>query len=231
MHMSTSLPFTGDLGEFDRAYELANTGVELDDNANARIQRGLILRQSGNAQAAIADYNRAIELEPRNTQAYTNRGNAYLDVGKPRKAIKDFEFVLERERNAKAAMNMGIGYAQLGQFAEAERAFNKSQRIHSSNPDIYINRAIMYFQSQQLQKALKDYSKYLELEPNDHQIWNDIGIVYQRLNQHQKAVESISRAIAIYPFKDYYNSRARSYDALGNRAAAQQDRAAANRGG
>ena len=218
-----------DLGDFEKALQDANAGVELDDNANARIQRGLILRQSGQARQAIADYTRAIELEPKNTQAYTNRGNAYLDMGQFQKAIKDFKFVLKRGRNAKASMNMAIAYAQLGQFAESEKAFNQSQRIHPSNPDLYINRAIMFFSSGQYQKALNDYEAYLRLQPDDHQIWNDAGIVYQRLGNHQKAIEYFGRAISIYPFKDYYNSRARSYDAVGNASAAQQDRANAAR--
>ncbi|HLF65609.1 MAG TPA: tetratricopeptide repeat protein, partial [Saprospiraceae bacterium] len=58
-------------GQYERALADATKGIEVDDNANARVQRGLIQRQMGNPQAALTDYNRALELEKDNTQAYT----------------------------------------------------------------------------------------------------------------------------------------------------------------
>ena len=213
-----------DLGNYQEALRLANKGVELDDNANARVQRGLILRQSGRADEAISDYTRAIELDRKNTQALVNRGNAYLDRRQFQLAINDYDLVLDRERNPKAAVNRAIAYAQLGQFQKAEESFALGEKFHRNNPDLYLNRAIMYFQAQQLQQALADYQFYLSLVPDDHQIWNDMGIVYQNLNRHDKALECLNRAISIQPFSDYYMVRARSYDAMGNSQAAQADR-------
>ena len=38
----------------------------------------------------IADYTRAIELDPKSAEAYINRGNAYLNMGKKKEAEADF---------------------------------------------------------------------------------------------------------------------------------------------
>jgi tetratricopeptide (TPR) repeat protein len=59
-------------------------------------------RQRGNAyfskneySRAIADYDRAIELEPEVAKAYFNRGSLYQAIGEKEKASIDFRKVLE----------------------------------------------------------------------------------------------------------------------------------------
>ena len=40
--------------------------------------------------AALADYAKAIELDPQDANAYNNRGLTYLKLGKPTEASTDF---------------------------------------------------------------------------------------------------------------------------------------------
>jgi len=217
-----------DQGMYDKALSDANKGVELNDVANARVQRGLIHRQTGNPQAALTDYNRAIELEPDNTQAYTNRGNAYLDLRRYQEAIADYEKVLQAEPwNVKTRVNFAIAFSALRNFEKAEQEFTRAQRANPNYADVYVNRAIMYYESRQYAKAIPDYLQYLGLHPDDHQIYNDMGVVYSLMGEYQKAVESLTQAIQLSPVKDYYLLRAQAYDKLGNSAAAARDRQAA----
>jgi len=218
-----------EVGEYDRAISDLNLGVEIDDNANARIQRGLALRQSGNAEAALADYNKALEHSPGDIQALVNRGNALLDNRQFRQAIEDFNKVLADEpNNVRAAVNRAIAYASLGDFNAAEASFAAVEQYAANRSDFWMNRAIMFVEARQYQKALNDYDRYLMLRPDDHQIFYDKGIVHGLVGQHQKAVESYTNAINLNPNKLYYSSRAKAYDALGNASAAQADRALSN---
>lgn len=217
--------FYRELGDYNRALSDLNRAVELDDIANARIQRGLVHRQSGNAAAAIEDYNKALEHSPGDVQALVNRGNALLDARRFREAIEDFDKVLDEEpTNVRAATNRAIAFASLGDYANAEASFARVEQYATNSPDFYMNRAIMFVESRQYQKALSDYERYLMLKPEDHQIHYDKGIVHNMIGQYQEAVESYTNAININPDKLYFQSRARAYDALGNAAAAQQDR-------
>jgi tetratricopeptide (TPR) repeat protein len=214
-----------DLGEYDMALADLNKGVQLEDNANARIQRGLVLRQSGNPQAAIDDYNKALEHSPGDVQALVNRGNALLDTRRFRESIADFDKVLAEEpTNVRAATNRAIAYASIRDYVNAEASFKAVEQYATDNAEFFMNRAIMFVESQQYQKAINDYNSYLALRPRDHQIHYDKGIVLNMLGRYQQAVESYTNAININPDKLYFQSRARAYDALGNSAAAQQDR-------
>ena len=46
-------------------------------------------------QKAIADYDRAIQLDPQYAAAYNNRGNAYYDLKEYQKAIVDYDRAIE----------------------------------------------------------------------------------------------------------------------------------------
>ena len=50
---------------------------------------------AGDLEQAIADFSRAIELEPENATAYRGRGVAYNESGDPDQALADFERAIE----------------------------------------------------------------------------------------------------------------------------------------
>ena len=49
--------------------------------------------------AALADYNRAIELDPNYATAYLSRGSTYLNLQQHKKAVADFTRVIELDPN------------------------------------------------------------------------------------------------------------------------------------
>ena len=65
-------------------------------------------------QAAINDYNKAIEMQPTYMEPYINRGRAYSKIGQLKKAVADYQKFLrsfprhpqaQRIRNAIAKLN------------------------------------------------------------------------------------------------------------------------------
>ncbi len=59
------------------------------------VTRGLAYYEQGQYEQAIADYDRAIDLNPDYALAYYNRGLAYKQQGQYERAIADFERCLE----------------------------------------------------------------------------------------------------------------------------------------
>ena len=53
--------------------------------------RGVELNKLEDYEGALRDYNKAIELTPDNALYYSNRGLAYLKIGKPVKAHENFQ--------------------------------------------------------------------------------------------------------------------------------------------
>jgi len=85
--------------DFDEAIRLNTKDVE------AYIRRSFAYYNKGDLDRAIADYDKAIELDPNYakaieipieyTKAYYNKGNAYADKGEVAKAINSFEKFIE----------------------------------------------------------------------------------------------------------------------------------------
>ena len=55
---------------------------------------GLALQSRGNLEGAIAQYDKAIELDATYIEAYSNRGVANMDLGRYDEAVIDFGFAL-----------------------------------------------------------------------------------------------------------------------------------------
>ena len=82
-------------GEFEEAIRLYTKALEysgIPDENRSKIyfNRGLAYDNQGRYDQAIANYSRAIELNPDYVSAYYNRGNAYDNQGRYHQAIADY---------------------------------------------------------------------------------------------------------------------------------------------
>jgi tetratricopeptide (TPR) repeat protein len=95
--------------EASRAKEEAAGGLAADPQASraeitkrlvrAYINRGAAYHARGDDDRAIADYTKAIEIDPLFAAAYTKRGVAYETLGKREEAIADFRRALAIDGN------------------------------------------------------------------------------------------------------------------------------------
>ena len=70
-----------------------------------------------NYDAALADYTRALELDPNLAQAYNNRGTTYAILKNYDAALADYTRALELDPNyAQAFNNRGTTYATLKNY-------------------------------------------------------------------------------------------------------------------
>jgi len=74
-------------------YSSSSQGQESGSMANAQdfFQRGSEFDGQGQHQEAIAEYTRAINLDPNYAEAYFYRGNALALEGQPQKGIEDIQ--------------------------------------------------------------------------------------------------------------------------------------------
>jgi len=81
-------------------------------------------------QGAIADYDRAIEINPRFAEAYSNRGNARLDGRDLDGSIADYELAIKSDPFfAKGYGNRGLARLFQGDMAAAEKDFDHCLKL------------------------------------------------------------------------------------------------------
>ena len=80
---------------------------------------------------AIADYDKAIELDPRSASAYYNRGVTKYNLKEYSEAIADYDKAIELDPNfALAYYARGLACRELGKEEEAKmKDFKKAQEL------------------------------------------------------------------------------------------------------
>ncbi len=136
--------------------------------APAYINRGITYRKKGQYDRAIADYDKAIKLNPKLAMAYNNRGTVYGNKGQYDRAIADFDKAIKLNPNYAAAyVNRGEAYRRKGQFTQAIADYDTAIKLNPKYADAYTNRGLTYEEKGDRDKAIADYRKVLELRPGD----------------------------------------------------------------
>jgi len=124
------------------------------------------LRQYGNIDEAIERLQRAVEIDPDNSQAWVLLGGAYNDANSDR-AILCYESALKlNPRSYLAYRGLGNYYLKEKDYSLAEAYYSKAIDINSFRfAPIYKNRAVARMQIGNNSGAKEDLTRYLEQWP------------------------------------------------------------------
>jgi hypothetical protein len=119
-------------------------------------------------RGAIADYNKAIKLNPNDAKAYNNRGVAKGRLQDYRGAIADFTKAIELNPNlVEAYNNRGIAKGELQDYRGAIADFTKAIKLNPNHAMAYYNRGLSKVRLGQRDSACLDFSKAGELGYGD----------------------------------------------------------------
>ena len=108
----------------------------------------------------IADYTKAIELDPKSAEAYYTRGNAYADLNQYDKAITDYTKATELEPKAAVAYNnRGNAYWELKQYEKAIADYTRAIELYPKNAYAYGDRGNAYLKGGKEEEAEADFAK------------------------------------------------------------------------
>ncbi len=187
------------------------TGKELLAHPQTAIEylmRGTAETQLQNSQAAIADFTKAIELNPRLVHAYNNRGNIKQQLGEWDSAIADFTKVLAiNPRSATAYNNRAVVYADLGRSLEAIADYTQAIQLEPTFAGAYSNRGNSYSHHDRYPEAIADYTRAIELQPDFAITYLNRANMYRVQGNYPLSLADFDRAIELDPTVAfaYYN--------------------------
>ncbi len=180
---------------------------------------------------AMADFDRAIEIDPDNAWAYNDRGRAHAEIGEYAKAIADYDRAIAIDpNNAMAYHNRGYAYSEMGERDKAIADYDRAIAIDPNNARAYNNRGSAYDEMGERDKAIADYDRAIALDPNSAAPYSNRGSAYSEMGEIDKAIADLDRAIALDPNSAAaYSNRGLAYYEMGERdkAIADYDRAIA----
>lgn len=181
------------------------------------IRRGDQLAEEGRYEEALAEYWKAIQLDPTNAEVYYHEGVTYDKMEKFQEAIVSYDQALMlNPYNKEAYYNRGTVYGKLEKFSEALNDFSRAIQLDPGDSEVYCNRGLTYENMGEFRLAIADYNLAISLDPTDPKAYYNRGNAYGNLGEFQKAIGDYDRAILLNPsFSDAYNNRGNTYQKAG----------------
>ncbi|WP_310488635.1 tetratricopeptide repeat protein, partial [Chamaesiphon sp. VAR_69_metabat_338] len=152
---------------------------------------------------ALAKYDRAIEINPQDADAYINRGLLKYEKNDTQGALADYNRAIKiNPKDAIAHYNRGtLKYNKLNDNRGALADFNRAIEINPQNALAYINRGLLKYSNLNDDRgALSDYNRAIEINPQNALAYINRGnLKYKTLNDNRGALADFNRAIEINP--------------------------------
>ncbi|HMG90650.1 MAG TPA: tetratricopeptide repeat protein [Chryseolinea sp.] len=159
---------------------------------------------------AMADYKKALQLNPDHTAALHNIAVANRTSGDSTSSMDNLEKAIESDSSmlypylARAYQRMEAGY-----FKGALEDYNKALEINDKDAEIWMNRAIVKEKLNDLKGAFSDYTQAIELNEKFEKAWLNRGNVLSKQGKFKEAIEDYTVAITFNPEYGYaYYNRA-----------------------
>jgi tetratricopeptide (TPR) repeat protein len=154
-------------GDFDAALRHFSTAISSEESAKAYYARGNVYRSLSRSNEAIADWTKAIEMDPGMVTALNARGAHYFATGNNRAALDDLNQSLKLEGTVDGYYQRGQVHVAMGRYNDAIHDFDEAIATKPGMPFVYLARA-------NARRALGDEAGAIA----DQQVANDL----QQLN-------------------------------------------------
>ncbi len=160
------------------------------------IQMGVGYAERGMAEAAVAEYEKALEIYPYLPDVHYNLGNVYLDAGMYERAADEYQKMLALvPSSARGHYALGIAYGARLEFALALDHFARAKRLDPAYPGVERKIELMH--------TLRDlHARAMEaLAQDDGDASGNflLGNVHARLERFDDAVRYYKRSLVAEP--------------------------------
>jgi len=162
------------------------------DRPEGRAALGNIYAARGNAQDAIAEYRKAIEIDPAFVPAYVNLADLYRARGADGEAEATLRSGIAKSRNA-AALHHALGLALVRQkrYPDALKELAEAARLDPDNGRYAYVHAVALNDSGQAQQALKVLQAALKRQPYDRDLLSGLAFYTARSGDRNTALAYI----------------------------------------
>lgn len=214
---------------FTDALSQAAERVPALDQSVVYYYRGSARAFKGEYDRAIADFDKAIQLQPEFALAYLNRGGAYYYKGNYDRAIADCDQAVRLQPDfAMAYRNRGLAYFSKGSYDRAVADYDQVLQLQPDDAEAYNNRGIAYAAKGDYDRAITDYGRAIQLQPSLTEAYLNRGVAYASKGDYERAIADFDQAIQLQPGDALaYDNRGLAYADKGDydRAIADFDRA------
>ena len=200
--------FVGSFFTFCFAVSLA---AQQTDQTIEHYARGMRAIRLGLYDEAIADFQRVLQLNPQNAEAYCQLGAVYRLKEKTDDALEAYLRALELPASAQthgvAHVCLARLYHSQGRFADAENHGKHAVAMLPKSAEPFFRLADTYLQRGKLALAKQTYQQALALDANLAPVYQGLGKIAFLQDRLKEAVRYYQKALTLarYHAETYYN--------------------------
>lgn len=186
MHQKTADGYEEAAAAFEKALEVGDLG---DFEALALNMRATFTYLGGNANGALEDLNKSVEMQPSLVQSYIKRASLHLELGEFHGRFLPI-----------------ISDHSIGNREAAADDFEVAITHDKDDPDIYYHRAQLHFILGEFAEAAKDYQKSIDLDRAFIYSHIQLGVTQYKMGSVASAMATFRRSVKNFEdVPDVYN--------------------------
>jgi tetratricopeptide (TPR) repeat protein len=148
----------------------------------AYVARGLAWQKKGDDDRALADFNGAIRVNPKDALAYNDRGLLWRERGESDRAIADFTAAIA-----------------IDALPHSDEAFSRRGNtvVPRHEVNVYENRALTFLEKSDFDSAIADFDQAIRRNPNAAESYNGRGAAWRAKGELGRARADFSQAIRL----------------------------------
>ena len=161
---------------------------------------GSIYEKTERKSKALIAKQKAIEINPKDAEAYCNLGNTFQDLARLSEAEESFREAIKLKPDfAEAFNNLGNTLRILGKEIEAEICYRKAISLKDNFAEAYNNLAKILHDLGKLEEAQENYRRALSLKPDLFMTYNNLAHNLFELGKIEEAENVLKKAIELKP--------------------------------
>lgn len=174
----------------------------------------LALRAKGQLDAAIAEWGRALALNPDEPKAHNNLGVVLGEKGDAAAAIAQFrKAVALRPGYGEAHYNLGAALAREGKLEAAIAQFREAAALNGEDAQAHNDLGVALLQTGKTGEAIAELRRAVAIDPKYAEAYNNLGVALVRKGSLAQAEAAFRQAAEAKPgyAEPYYSLGAISY--------------------
>lgn len=196
-------------GRYNQAINYYTEAIKSDNLSSISLEdayfnRGYAKMRTNDFDGAITDFNKAIEINPKNSRVYYSRGVAKENKNDFDGSIVDYNKAIELDpKFIWAYENRGIKKSLKNDFDGAIADFNRTIELDPKKATAYLNRGLAKLDKFDYDEAIIDFDKAIDLDSKCDDAFLGRGFAFLYKNKPDKAITDFEEALKIYPNHHY----------------------------
>jgi len=191
--------------DYPLASDLIHKAIAINPNtAGFYSNLGLVLRELGQFESALANYQRSLSLRPGVAETYNNQGIVYAATQQYKEAIDSYDLAIRSKPDyAPAHYNRGNALFRIRKLTAAIASYDKAIRLKPDYYQAFDNRGITFNETGQCAKAIADHDQAIRIKPDYVEAHYNRALALCELKDLESAAVSFQNALSLdagYPF-------------------------------